>query len=403
MAAGIWGQFLIIGIDAANLRRGGGVTHLVELLRALQPEKLRIQNVVVWGGALTLAALGHRPWLVKCNPAALDKGLLQRALWQRYRLSVAARAEGCAVLLVPGGSYAGDFQPVVTLSQNLLPFEWPELRRYGWSGMTLKMRLLRYTQSRGFQRSTGVIFLTEYARQAVVKVTGSLAGQTSIIPHGVNARFRQPPNDRRSRRVYTLEQPCRLLYVSIIDQYKHQWQVVEAVSMLRAEGWPLVLDLVGPAYPPALKRLRAAVARCDPEGDWVRYRGAVPHGDLHRFYQDADIGVFASSCENLPIILIETMAAGLPVACSDRGPMPEILRDAGVYFDPERPADIARALRELIATPALRAEKAQASYAAALAYDWKRCADDTFGFLARIAEQSSEVRMGYGGRSLPPV
>jgi len=65
--------------------------------------------------------------------------------------------------------------------------------------------------------------------------------------------------------------------------------------------------------------------------------------------------------------------------------MPEVLGDGGVYFDPERPADIARALRELIASLLLRAEKAQESYTAALAYDWKRCADETFGFLARVA------------------
>lgn len=67
--------------------------------------------------------------------------------------------------------------------------------------------------------------------------------------------------------------------------------------------------------------------------------------------------------------------------------MPEVLGGAGVYFDPERPADIARTLRELIASPALRAENAQASYTAGLAYDWKRCADKTFGFLARVAGQ----------------
>jgi len=44
-------------------------------------------------------------------------------------------------------------------------------------------------------------------------------------------------------------------------------------------------------------------------------------------------------------ILVEAMASGLPIACSNRGPMPEVLGDAGVYFDPEDPHDIARALR----------------------------------------------------------
>lgn len=62
---------LTIGIDAANLRRGGGVTHLVELLRAAQPEQLGIGRVVVWGGLMTLNAVEDRSWLEKRNPPAL--------------------------------------------------------------------------------------------------------------------------------------------------------------------------------------------------------------------------------------------------------------------------------------------------------------------------------------------
>ena len=52
------------------------------------------------------------------------------------------------------------------------------------------------------------------------------------------------------------------------------------------------------------------------------------------------MGIFASSCESSSCVLIENMASGLPIACSNRGPMPEVLKDGGVYFDPEKPIDI---------------------------------------------------------------
>ena len=81
------------------------------------------------------------------------------------------------------------------------------------------------------------------------------------------------------------------------------------------------------------------------------------------------------------------MAAGLPMACSHIGPMPEILGDAGIYFDPEDANSIARALRELIESPNLWAQLAQAAFDRAQAFSWKRCADETFGFLARIAHE----------------
>lgn len=266
-----------------------------------------------------------------------------------------------------------------------MPFEWQELRRYGGSLTTLKLILLRYTQARSFQRADGVMFLTEYARQAVQIVTGKLASKAATIPHGLNPRFQMMPRDQRQIGEYTESNPYRLLYVSIIDRYKHQWHVVEAVHALRAEGLSVVLELVGPAYPSALTRLQAAISQLDPEGRWVQYHGAVPYEALHQIYAQADLGVFASSCENMPIILLETMAAGLPVACSNRGPMPEVLGDAGLYFDPENPADIARIIRKLILSPEKRDEKAKASFERSRQYSWGRCAEETFAFLGGVA------------------
>lgn len=376
---------LVVGIDATNLRRGGGVTHLVELLTSADPEKHRIARVVVWGGEQTLAKLPDRFWLEKRNPAALNRGLLYRVLWQRFNLSREAHVAGCSVLFVPGGSYAGNFRPAVTMSRNLLPFEWGELRRYGGSLTTLKLLLLRYTQSRSFQRADGVIFLTEYAKRSVQSVIGKIDGKTTIIPHGLNSRFQIKPKDQRLIGEYTGSNPYRLLYVSIIDQYKHQWHVVEAVHALRMEGLSIVIELVGPAYPPALARLQEAIERLDPEGRWVHYHGALPYETLHDIYEQADLGVFASSCENMPNILLETMAAGLPVACSNRGPMPEVLGDAGLYFDPENPADIAQVIETLIMSPELRTEKANAGFKRCQQYSWARCAEQTLLFLSVVA------------------
>jgi glycosyltransferase involved in cell wall biosynthesis len=382
---------LTIGIDATNLRGGGGVTHLVELLRVAQSTLHGIERVVVWGGTPTLKVLDNRPWLDKRTPPALDKGLLQRTLWQRYSLSQAARDAGCDVLFVPGGSYAGNFHPVVTMSRNLLPFEVRELLRYGWSLLTLKLLLLRLVQLRSFRKTDGVIFLTEYARDVVLRVTGKLRGQTCIVPHGLNPRFNKAPKLQRAIAEYDDVHPYRVLYVSIIDEYKHQWHVVEAVAALRKQGLPIVLDLVGPVYPPAFKRLNQTIDRVDAERRWVHYHGAIPFNELHLRYAEADLGLFASSCENMPNILLETMASGLPIACSNRGPMPEVLGQAGVFFNPEQPEDIARALHELINSPKTRKRLARASYERVQQYSWLRCADETFRFLVGVSQQRKKV------------
>lgn len=379
------GPKLIVGIDATNLRGGGGLTHLIELLRAAHPESYGIRRIVLWGGGSTLNAVENRLWLEKRNPAALDGGLIQRTLWQRFRLSPAAREAGCNVLFVPGGSYAGNFHPVVTMSRNMLPFEIGELKRYGWSLFTVKLLLLRLTQARSYRKADGLIFLTDYARKVVPSVTGILHGKISTIPHGLNSRFLLAPKTQRAMTDYSNGNPYRVLYVSIIDKYKHQWHVVEAISILRQQGYPVILDLVGPAYLPALKRLNAAIERLGGAEGWVNYHGAIPFDELHVRYAQADLGLFASSCENMPNILIETMASGLPIACSNRGPMPEVLGVAGVYFDPENSTDIARSIKKLIDSPRLRSELAQESYRTAQQYSWRQCADETFKFLAKVA------------------
>lgn len=376
---------MILCIDASNIRAGGGLTHLVELLSAADPRAHGFNRVIVWAGMATLAKINDRDWLTKVNDPLLERGWPYRVFWQRFRLKKLAQQAECDVLFVPGGSYAGSFKPVVTMSQNLLPFEMQELRRYGGSLTTLRLTLLRRSQSRSFRHADGVIFLTQYAHDSVLTITGALQGQTLIIPHGLNTRFQMKRRIQRAIAEYNIANPYRLLYVSIIDHYKHQWHVVEAVAALRLEGVPVTLDLIGPAYPPALERLETSMNRWDPHRSWVNYHGPIPYEDLHLKYAEADLGIFASSCENMPNILLETMAAGLPVACSNRGPMPEVLGDAGVYFDPEQPLDIARALRELINSPQLRTEMAKASYERSLQYSWQRCAKDTFFFLGQAA------------------
>jgi glycosyltransferase involved in cell wall biosynthesis len=378
-------KMLTIGIDATNLRIGGGVTHLVELLRAAKPLKHGINRIVVWGNTSTLSRIEDRIWLTKCAPLAMDKNLFQRMLWQLFCLTPAAHNEGCDLLFVPGGSYIGNFHPVVTMSRNLLPFEMRELLRFGWTFSTLKMLMLRLTQSRSYHQVDGLIFLNQYAKESVLKVTGKLSCKTMVIPHGIHSRFNSPPRLQRPIEMYSIQNPFQILYVSTIDVHKHQWHVVDAIAILRREGFPITLSLIGPAYPPALKRLKNSIERLDKNGDFIVYKGEVPHDQLNIEYVASDLCLFASTCENMPNILLEGMASGAPLACSNRGPMPEILKDAGVYFDPERPQDIANAIRKLLLSSDLRAKKSDAAFLLVQQYSWRRCADETLAFLSKIA------------------
>ena len=378
-----------LGIDASNIRGGGGVTHLIELLSLEDLQFYGFDRIKIWGCSATLNKLKDKPWLIKFSYPMLEKSFFSRVFWQCFILSKVVRKEECDILLVPGGSFAGSFSPVVIMSQNLLPFEFSELRRYGCSLFTFKLILLRLSQSSSIKRADGVIFLSNYAARVISNTVGFLGGDSAIIPHGINQRFYIKPRLQRDISEYDYNNPYRIIYVSRVDQYKHQWHVVEAISILRELGFPVELDLIGPAYLPALQKLNLKIKG----KTWVKYYGEIDFDSLHLKYFQADLGLFASSCENLPNILLETMAAGLPIACSNKGPMPELLGNSGMYFDPESPQSISDALLALINSKELRYKLASASYKISRKYSWSKCTKDTFNFINAILEKKLERKL----------
>jgi glycosyltransferase involved in cell wall biosynthesis len=380
---------LHLGIDATNIRQGGGVTHLSQFLQAGDPVAAGFNRVTVWVCQATAATLPERPWLVKRNAPWMEAALPRRMAGQQFELPRDLKKAGCDVLFSPGGTLPSSCpMPAVTMSQNMLPFEPLEAARFGiWSPMRLKMRLLRQSQGQSFRRADGLIFLTQYAEAAVSTALGGISCATALIPHGIEPRFLQPPRSQRPLAACSRENPFRVLYVSILMPYKHQTEVAHAVSQLRAKGVPIEMRFIGAPWGDYGRQFRALLDRLDPKREFLLWSGAEPFFALHDFYQNSDVFAFASSCENLPNILIEAMAAGLPIASSDRGPMPEILGAAGVFFDPETPASIADALRALAQDPPLRARLAELAWRRAQVYSWERCARDTFTFIAQVAQQ----------------
>jgi glycosyltransferase involved in cell wall biosynthesis len=93
----------------------------------------------------------------------------------------------------------------------------------------------------------------------------------------------------------------------------------------------------------------------------------------------------------MPNTLVEAMAAGLPIACSNRGPMPEVLEDGGVYFDPEDPGSIAGAIEDLITDPGKRTRMAARAKELSRQYSWTRCARETFSFIVKITERVKQA------------
>jgi glycosyltransferase involved in cell wall biosynthesis len=374
-------QGSVIGIDASRNRSGGAVAHLLGLLTAADPREHGVREVHLWSHESLLSLIPDTSWLIKHCPSALA-GSLPRQLWWQYRvLASEVRDARCDALLTTDAGSLCRYEPSVVMSRDMLSFEPGEMRRYAVSMAWLRLVALRYVQIHALRHATGTIFLTRYAADVIQRLSGPLPS-VRIIPHGVTDSFRL---SKRPRMWPGNGDAIRCIYVSNVDRYKHQWHVVTAIARMREAGHRITLTLVGAGNGPAAAKLDAVISREDPEGAFVTHVRGVPHIQLPHFLAEADVFLFASSCENMPNTLLEGMAAGLPIACSERGPMPEVLREGGTYFDPERPESIAEAIEELITNAERRAQRVAYASAAAEEFTWSRCARETWAFLREVA------------------
>jgi len=372
---------LTIGIDASRNRSGGAKSHLIGILSECDPAKHGIQAIHVWSYRSLLDQLPDYPWLIKHNPIALEKSILKQLVWQAATLSHEVKAAGCDILFTTDASTLCRFKPMIILSQDLLSYEPGVMQHYEYGVGRARLLAILVLQNLAFRRANGVIFLTHYAAKVVQQSCGRLSSIV-CIPHGLDAAF------KRVQQVNSWptagERPTRCIYVSNAELYKHQWVVIKAIAALRQRGYNLSLTLVGGGKGPAQKIIMDAMASLDPNGVFVKQLEFLPKDELLTHLALADLFVFASSCETFGITLLEGMAAGLPIACSNRSSLPETLRDGGVYFDPEDEESIAMAIEQIIQSPALRSAIAQRAKTLSQEYSWKRCADETFSFIAEV-------------------
>lgn len=378
---------MILGIDLHNIRDGGGVNYIRNLLAVADPARDSFEAVHLFASPENLTNFPSRPFVVKHPLPALSGGLFSRVRSAFGTLPRLAREVGCDILYAPGGIAFGQFRPYATISRNMMPFRkdlwslYPE-----GSAERMRLRVLHRLNARTFAKADGMIFLTDGARAAIEPYMPGRPGRTAVIAHGVN-RERFVPT-ARTRQVRP-DGPIRLVYPSRFEPYKHQVEVIEAVAALRAEFPGLTIDLSGPANAAYLAKFEAARMRIDPECAFVRYLGEVDNAALPGLYADSDLMVFASSCENLPNILIEAMSCGIPIVSANAPPMPEVVGDAAPLFDPRDPSSIAGAIRRALTDPQAMRERAARGLERAALYSWERCATQTFGFLAKIAGRSA--------------
>jgi glycosyltransferase involved in cell wall biosynthesis len=191
--------------------------------------------------------------------------------------------------------------------------------------------------------------------------------------------------ERALRREFGLGDARILLSVSAKRAHKNLDRLIDAVAALPPER---DVRLVIPGYATAFERELQRRAEERGASDRVRFAGWVDDATLERLYRAADAFVFPSLAEGFGLPVLEAMARGTPVACSDRTSIPEVGGDAVLYFDPEDTAAIGAAIERLLDDEELRERLARAGPLRAAEFSWERTAAGTLASYERALEAS---------------
>ena len=238
---------------------------------------------------------------------------------------------------------------------------------------------------RSLERASLVLADSVCTRDDLVSLLGMPPAKIEVVPGGVEARF--APADEAAQREamarHGLESPF-ILSVGTLEPRKNLGRLVDAYARLvREAGIPHLLALAGGrgwGYEPLL----AQIAQSGLESR-VRLLGHVPDADLPPLLSAATVFVFPSLYEGFGLPVLEAMACGAAIVCSDASCIPEVAGDAALLAPPSDEPALAAAIHRLLHDADLRRTLSSRARARAAGFTWEAAAQKTLAAYHRAA------------------
>ena len=378
-----------VGINASNIKSAGGISHIYNLINYLRKDykqKYSINKIIIWSSSTAYKNLKS----LKRDDIIINKikydNLFYNLFWKIFHLNFLLKKNNCDIFFSLDGIVLRKFKKIVVLYQNLIPFNYQEIVNYGFTFQTLKNYFTYYLYKISSNYADGYIILNNYGAKLIQSKLGYLQNK-KIIPHGVSEEFYKIKRKKINNKYLDI------IYISPIDHYKHQWNVVEAIRQLNDSGFAIKLRLVGPvSNKKSYFNLYNQLKKTNNKKKLVYYYGSRNKKTIAKLMRRSDIYLFASSCESFGLTLLEGMASDLVVLSSNKSGLNLTSENKALYFNPLYVDSIKKSILNYIKLDIkIRDKNAKETKKIAKKYNWRNTSNLTFDFLKKINNSKSNL------------
>ena len=356
-------------IDASRNRSGGSIVYLINFIKNLNLESTKIEKVILFSYNDLLKKIPNRSFLIKYSHSFLEKNILLQLIWQMICLPNFLKKNDNNILFTTDATSFCKYKPSIIFNQDILAFDKEVLKQISFGLFKIRIYLIKLVQIFAMNNASKVIFLSKFSK----KIISSFLKQNldyEIIYHGVDKKLFKLGQKKVNELPWDYKKvnKIQLIYVSPLDPYKNHLTVAKAYSRLKKKYTNLEIKFVG-SYKHNIKLYNNIISSVSliTKKNFV---GDVSREKVLNYIYNSDIYIFASSSETFGISLVEGMALGLPIVCSNKSSLPEILKDGGIYFDPNNDYQLAYQIEKFIKNKNFRKIKSKRALNLSSRYRW---------------------------------
>jgi glycosyltransferase involved in cell wall biosynthesis len=359
-----------IVIDASRNRSGGAIVYLKNFLKFIRIKNTKIKKIIIFSDRTILAKLPDKYFLDKRTHPLLERNILFQIIWQLIFLPIFLKKNKIALFYATDSTSFCKYSPSIVFNQDILSFDKFAYRELKFGLEKIRLFLIKYVQIQALNNANEVIFLSKYTKKVISKFLKKNL-KYKIIPHGVENSLLIVGKKKlqSSSWDYKKKKIIRLIYVSPLFHYKRQIIVAKAYTKLKKKYKNLDIKFVG-NYKLNLN-IYNKILKDNPLINKNNFTGEVTHKKVISLLRDSDLFLFASSSETFGISLLEGMALGMPIICSNKSSLPEILQEGGLYFNPNNYLELSKQIETSIINKKLRKNMSRKAFNLAKKYKWR--------------------------------